>query len=206
MCCAGQVRGGERGHRLRLLPRSLCADDVRARLYGLWRMLPPFAGHVIHILWMPIFLILAIAVFRCRSASALCPSCACRGSWPIAPSTCSSLASSTSTSAGFFLRLARRRGRPDQLCHASILVLLSRACCDHAAPSLLLTHPNTSRPARALPSLSCELPPVAPFPPFLSAQDYWFTASKTCVPNGPSFDYTYYNTYTAIVGAFTGCL
>jgi predicted RNA-binding Zn-ribbon protein involved in translation (DUF1610 family) len=24
------------------------------------------------------------------------------------------------------------------------------------------------------------------------------------VPDGPGFDYTYYNTYTSIVGAFTG--
>jgi len=37
-----------------------------------------------------------------------------------------------------------------------------------------------------------------------SAQDYWFTADKECVPDGPGFDYTYYNTYTSIVGAFTG--
>ena len=38
----------------------------------------------------------------------------------------------------------------------------------------------------------------------VSAQDYWFTADKECVPDGPGFDYTYYNTYTSIVGAFTG--
>jgi hypothetical protein len=36
------------------------------------------------------------------------------------------------------------------------------------------------------------------------AQDFWFTADQECVPGGPSFDYTYYNTYTAVVGAFTG--
>ncbi len=39
---------------------------------------------------------------------------------------------------------------------------------------------------------------------FPSAQDYWFTANKACVPDGPGFNYTYYNTYTAIVGSFTG--
>ena len=32
-------------------------------------------------------------------------------------------------------------------------------------------------------------------------QDFWFTADETCVPGGPAFDYTYYNTYTAIVGS-----
>ena len=36
------------------------------------------------------------------------------------------------------------------------------------------------------------------------AQDFWFTADDKCVPGGPAFDYTYYNTYTAVVGAFTG--
>lgn len=36
------------------------------------------------------------------------------------------------------------------------------------------------------------------------AQDFWFTADAKCVPGGPAFDYTYYNTYTAVVGAFTG--
>lgn len=36
------------------------------------------------------------------------------------------------------------------------------------------------------------------------AQDFWFTADEKCVPGGPAFDYTYYNTYTAVVGAFTG--
>eukprot|EP00283_Hemiselmis_rufescens_P025926 CAMPEP_0173441318 /NCGR_PEP_ID=MMETSP1357-20121228/23893_1 /TAXON_ID=77926 /ORGANISM="Hemiselmis rufescens, Strain PCC563" /LENGTH=550 /DNA_ID=CAMNT_0014406887 /DNA_START=22 /DNA_END=1670 /DNA_ORIENTATION=+ len=36
------------------------------------------------------------------------------------------------------------------------------------------------------------------------AQDFWFTADESCVPGGPAFDYTYYNTYTAVVGAFTG--
>uniref|UniRef100_A0A7S4NJG6 Folate/biopterin transporter n=1 Tax=Guillardia theta TaxID=55529 RepID=A0A7S4NJG6_GUITH len=36
------------------------------------------------------------------------------------------------------------------------------------------------------------------------AQDFWFTADEQCVPGGPAFDYTYYNTYTSIVGAFTG--
>jgi hypothetical protein len=38
------------------------------------------------------------------------------------------------------------------------------------------------------------------------AQDFWFTADDTCVPGGPAFDYTYYNTYTAIIGAVTGWL
>jgi len=36
------------------------------------------------------------------------------------------------------------------------------------------------------------------------AQDFWFTADEKCVPGGPGFDYTYYNTYTAVVGGFTG--
>ena len=36
------------------------------------------------------------------------------------------------------------------------------------------------------------------------AQDFWFTADAKCVPGGPGFDYTYYNTYTSVVGAFTG--
>jgi hypothetical protein len=36
------------------------------------------------------------------------------------------------------------------------------------------------------------------------AQDFWFTADEKCVPGGPAFDYTYYNTYTSVVGAFTG--
>jgi hypothetical protein len=36
------------------------------------------------------------------------------------------------------------------------------------------------------------------------AQDFWFTADEVCVPGGPGFDYTYYNTYTAIVGSITG--
>eukprot|EP00802_Teleaulax_amphioxeia_P003947 Tamp_03950.p2 GENE.Tamp_03950~~Tamp_03950.p2 ORF type:complete len:496 (-),score=123.98 Tamp_03950:2008-3375(-) len=36
------------------------------------------------------------------------------------------------------------------------------------------------------------------------AQDFWFTGSEKCVPGGPAFDYTYYNTYTAVVGSFTG--
>ena len=36
------------------------------------------------------------------------------------------------------------------------------------------------------------------------AQDFWFTADEKCVPGGPAFDYTYYNTYTSLVGAFTG--
>ena len=35
------------------------------------------------------------------------------------------------------------------------------------------------------------------------AQDFWFTADEKCVPGGPAFDYTYYNTYTAVVGSFT---
>uniref|UniRef100_A0A0K6S7N9 Uncharacterized protein n=1 Tax=Chromera velia CCMP2878 TaxID=1169474 RepID=A0A0K6S7N9_9ALVE len=32
------------------------------------------------------------------------------------------------------------------------------------------------------------------------ALDYWFTADAACVPGGPAFDYTYYNTFTALVG------
>jgi len=38
------------------------------------------------------------------------------------------------------------------------------------------------------------------------SQDFWFTGDEKCVPGGPAFDYTYYNTYTAVVGAFTGWL
>eukprot|EP00802_Teleaulax_amphioxeia_P010046 Tamp_10071.p1 GENE.Tamp_10071~~Tamp_10071.p1 ORF type:complete len:642 (+),score=101.05 Tamp_10071:129-1928(+) len=38
------------------------------------------------------------------------------------------------------------------------------------------------------------------------AQDFWFTADEACVPGGPAFDYTYYNTYTWVVGAITGWL
>jgi hypothetical protein len=38
------------------------------------------------------------------------------------------------------------------------------------------------------------------------AQDFWFTADEQCVPGGPAFDYTYYNTYTAVVGSLTGWL
>ncbi|KAJ1483458.1 folate-biopterin transporter [Baffinella frigidus] len=36
------------------------------------------------------------------------------------------------------------------------------------------------------------------------AQDFWFTADQTCVPGGPSFDYTYYTTYASLVGSITG--
>ena len=36
------------------------------------------------------------------------------------------------------------------------------------------------------------------------SQDFWFTADEQCVPGGPAFDYTYYNSYTHIVGAVTG--
>lgn len=43
------------------------------------------------------------------------------------------------------------------------------------------------------------LPPPPPL-----GQDFWFTAGPECVPGGPAFDYTYYNTYTWVVGAFTG--
>ena len=32
------------------------------------------------------------------------------------------------------------------------------------------------------------------------SQDFWFTADEKCVPGGPAFDYTYYNSYTWIVG------
>eukprot|EP00290_Baffinella_frigidus_P011892 CAMPEP_0180150054 /NCGR_PEP_ID=MMETSP0986-20121125/21212_1 /TAXON_ID=697907 /ORGANISM="non described non described, Strain CCMP2293" /LENGTH=519 /DNA_ID=CAMNT_0022096899 /DNA_START=162 /DNA_END=1718 /DNA_ORIENTATION=- len=38
------------------------------------------------------------------------------------------------------------------------------------------------------------------------SQDFWFTADEKCVPGGPAFDYTYYNSYTWIVGAVTGWL
>ena len=36
------------------------------------------------------------------------------------------------------------------------------------------------------------------------ALDYWYTAGPECVPDGPHFDYTYYITYTTIVGAVAG--
>jgi folate/biopterin transporter len=36
------------------------------------------------------------------------------------------------------------------------------------------------------------------------AQDFWFTGDQKCVPGGPSFDYTYYNTYASLVGSITG--
>jgi len=36
------------------------------------------------------------------------------------------------------------------------------------------------------------------------ALDYWYTADADCVPGGPNFDYTYYITYTTIVGAVSG--
>lgn len=36
------------------------------------------------------------------------------------------------------------------------------------------------------------------------AIDYWYTADEECVPGGPHFDYTYYITYTTIVGAVSG--
>ncbi|EKX41851.1 hypothetical protein GUITHDRAFT_88253 [Guillardia theta CCMP2712] len=36
------------------------------------------------------------------------------------------------------------------------------------------------------------------------AQDFWFTADDKCVPGGPAFDYTYYNTYASLVGSVTG--
>ena len=31
-----------------------------------------------------------------------------------------------------------------------------------------------------------------------------FTGDQKCVPGGPSFDYTYYNTYASLVGSITG--
>jgi BT1 family len=34
-----------------------------------------------------------------------------------------------------------------------------------------------------------------------SAMDFFFTASPECVPNGPHFSFTYYITYTGIIGA-----
>jgi MFS family permease len=36
--------------------------------------------------------------------------------------------------------------------------------------------------------------------------DYWYTASKGCVPDGPHFDMTYYLTYSSIVGSIFGAL
>lgn len=33
------------------------------------------------------------------------------------------------------------------------------------------------------------------------ALDYWFLAEEDCLPGGPAFDYTYYSTYTRIVGS-----
>lgn len=32
------------------------------------------------------------------------------------------------------------------------------------------------------------------------ALDFWYTADNSCVPGGPGFGYTYYNTYTQVVG------
>ena len=39
-----------------------------------------------------------------------------------------------------------------------------------------------------------------------AALDYYYTASETCVPNGPNFDYTYYLTVTGIVGLISSLL
>lgn len=38
------------------------------------------------------------------------------------------------------------------------------------------------------------------------ATDYWFTANEKCVPGGPKFSYTFYNTYAALVGSAAGGL
>jgi hypothetical protein len=33
------------------------------------------------------------------------------------------------------------------------------------------------------------------------ASDYWMTAEEDCVPGGPHFSYTYYSTFTSVVGS-----
>ena len=33
------------------------------------------------------------------------------------------------------------------------------------------------------------------------ASDYWMTADEDCVPGGPHFSYTYYSTFTSVVGS-----
>jgi folate/biopterin transporter len=38
------------------------------------------------------------------------------------------------------------------------------------------------------------------------SMDFWFTADEACVPGGPAFDYTYYNTYASLVGSITGSI
>jgi folate/biopterin transporter len=38
------------------------------------------------------------------------------------------------------------------------------------------------------------------------SMDFWFTADESCVPGGPAFDYTYYNTYASLVGSVTGSI
>ena len=38
------------------------------------------------------------------------------------------------------------------------------------------------------------------------SMDFWFTADEECVPGGPAFDYTYYNTYASLVGSVTGSI
>jgi BT1 family len=38
------------------------------------------------------------------------------------------------------------------------------------------------------------------------ALDYYYTATDSCVPNGPNFDYTYYLTINGIVGSVTQLL
>lgn len=38
------------------------------------------------------------------------------------------------------------------------------------------------------------------------AMDYFFTADKTCLPDGPHFDFTYYLTYTALVGSLAASI
>lgn len=36
------------------------------------------------------------------------------------------------------------------------------------------------------------------------ATDYWFTANEKCVPNGPNFSFTFFNTYASLVSSFAG--
>lgn len=38
------------------------------------------------------------------------------------------------------------------------------------------------------------------------ALDYFYTADESCVPDGPHFDYTFYQTYTGVIGYLAGVL
>lgn len=38
------------------------------------------------------------------------------------------------------------------------------------------------------------------------AMDYWFTADAECVPGGPNFSFTYYNTYASLVSSVAGAI